>query len=88
MCKGNILAATYGAACAWAGPNFMLLTSDETPIESGPLSKSEAALVVSIPCFGAILASLFYSLAIDRFSRRVHLVSIAIPQLVTIISIH
>ncbi|XP_055295153.1 uncharacterized protein LOC129564928 [Sitodiplosis mosellana] len=79
----NILAASYGSACAWAGPNFLVLTADDTPIASGPLSTSEAALVVSIPCFGAIIACLLYSLAIDRFSRRVHLISIALPLLIS-----
>lgn len=75
--------AAYGSACAWTGPNFLVLTSPErAPFESGPLSKEQASLVVSMPCFGAIIGTLIYTLIIDRFSRKALLVSIAIPEIV------
>lgn len=80
--EGNLLGATYGSVCAWAASNFLVLTTEGTPLGSGPLTTSQASLVTSIPCFGAMIASLVYSLIIDRFSRKVLLVSIAVPQIV------
>lgn len=71
--------------CAWGGINSEVLKSkDFHGVESGPLSPSEASFVVSIPNLGAIVATLIYSLSIDRFSRRHLLFSIAFPLLVNI----
>lgn len=52
--QGNILSQVYGSSCAWAGPNFLVLTSEDTPLKSGALSRSEGSLTVSFPCFGGI----------------------------------
>lgn len=81
--EGNILGAVYGASCAWAGSNYRTLTTEGSPLESGPLTTSEISLVVSIPCLGAIIGTLIYSLAADRFSRRALLVSIAVPEVLS-----
>ncbi|XP_031623042.1 facilitated trehalose transporter Tret1-like [Contarinia nasturtii] len=80
----NLLAFAYGSVCTWASANSATLESDEkTPLPSGKLDISEISLVTSIPCFGAIFATLIYSLSIDRFSRKLLLVSIAIPQILS-----
>lgn len=77
----NLLTASYGSACAWAGPNFLVLLSNDSPLQSGPLSMSEASMVVSLPCFGAIIATVFFTFIIDRISRKMLLIFIAIPEL-------
>lgn len=74
---------SYGTACSWAGPNFIVLTSDETPLKSGPLTLSEAAVVVSLLCAGGIVGSAIYGYLMDRCSRRILLVSLAISQIVS-----
>lgn len=79
---GNLLSASFGSTCSWGAPNFLLLTSNSTPFDSGPVSKEHASFVVSLPTFGAIFGTLVYSLIIDRVSRKTLLISIAIPQIV------
>lgn len=79
--KGNVLTASYGATVSWGGPNFLVLKSENTPLDE-PLSTSEASIVISIPCFGAIIGTIFYTMVLDRLSRKILLVSLAIPQLV------
>lgn len=44
------MTAGYGASVSFGGPNFLLLKSDDTPLQSGPLTTSEASLFVSLPC--------------------------------------
>lgn len=82
---GNLLSAAYGSASTWAGPNFSILTGENAPFEAGPLTKEQASLVVSMPCFGAIIGTVLYTMLIDRFSRKLLLVSIAIPEIVIIL---
>lgn len=83
--QGNVLTASYGASVSWAGPNFLILESDDTPLQSGKLSTVEASIVVSIPCFGAIISTLFYTFMLDRLSRKLLLLSLAVPQLVNLL---
>lgn len=59
------------------------MTTEGSPLKSGPLSTAEISLVVSIPCLGAIIGTLIYSLAVDRFNRRALLISIALPELLS-----
>lgn len=79
----NILMASYGASVSWAGPNFLILESDDTPLQSGKLSTVESSIVVSIPCLGAIISTIFYTFMLDRLGRKLLLLSLAVPQLLS-----
>lgn len=79
---GNLLSASYGSASIWGSPNYLVLTSDKSPFESGPITDKEASLVVSIPSFGAILGTIFFSAIIGRYSRKLLLLAIAIMEIV------
>lgn len=69
--------------CAWAGPAYDVLRSEKNPpLESGPLSETEASFVVSIPCLGAIIATSIYSLSVDKLGRRLLMFSVAVLLLV------
>lgn len=76
------MSASYGSASIWGSPNYLTLTSEESPFESGPISEDEASLVVSIPCFGAVFGTMFYSVVIGKYGRKLLLLSIAIIQIV------
>lgn len=78
----NIASFFYGVVCAWAGPNFVILTSDHSPLLSGPITVSEASLVVSLICVGCAFGTLCAVFTIDRFGRKIPLLSLAIPQIV------
>lgn len=61
----------------------MSLTSAETPLKFAPLSVAEASMVVSLLCAGGVLGTVIYAYLIDKLSRRMLLVSLAVPQVVS-----
>lgn len=67
---------------AWIAPNFIVLTSDDSPLESGPISISQAALVVSILYIGGFIGTIIASLFTERFGRKIPLMVLPIPQIV------
>lgn len=79
---GNCLGAACGSASAWGAPNYLLLTSDKSPFESGPLTREEASLVVSLPSFGAFVGILILPTVVDRFGRKTLLILTSIPLIV------
>lgn len=79
---GNINWFYVGIVIGWAAPNFILLTSDESPIESGPLSIAEGSLVVSILYLGGLFGVPLAIFAAERFGRKIPLLLLSIPQIV------
>lgn len=69
--------------CGWASPNFILLTSDETPLQSGPLTISEASFVVSLSYIGGFIGTIAASMFAERFGRKISLLILLIPQTVS-----
>lgn len=84
----NLIMFFNGIMNAWGGPNFILLKSNETPLESGPLSISEASLVVSIICVGALIGIIITAVTTERFGRKIPLLLLAVPQFVSKIIIY
>lgn len=70
-------------ACAWGGPNYILLMSNETPLKSGPLTQSETSMVVSILSVGGMIGTILYGYLINFYERKMLLVSMAILQIVS-----
>lgn len=68
---------------AWSAPNFILLTSDKTPLECGPISISEASLVVALAYMGCLMGTIIASLSTERFGRKNILMLLPIPQIVS-----
>lgn len=54
----DLLAFSYGASCGWPSASILILKSDETPLESGPISTNEASWVVSGICIGGFVGNL------------------------------
>lgn len=74
--------------CAWGGTNFELLRSDETPLDSGPLTTSEAALFVSLICAGGLTGTIIAMMCVDKCGRKVPLLCVSIIHIVSLIEIH
>lgn len=68
--------------CAWSAPNYILLTTDESPLECGPLSDIEGSLVVALLSLGGLLGIFFAVSTIDRIGRKIPLLILTIPQIV------
>lgn len=54
----NLLAFSYGATCGWASSSIPILRSDDTPLETGPISISDASWIASGNCFGGFFGNL------------------------------
>lgn len=80
---GNIVAFSYGTACAWGSVNFLYLQSDDTHLSSGPLSVPEAALVVSLLCAGGLIGNVLFVFVTEKFGRKLPLLFLAIPEIVS-----
>lgn len=77
-----MITITYGIACGWPSPTVPILGSEETPIESGPLTSDELSWVVGMMCFGGFTGTLLIGWITDRIGRKYPLWILAIPSLV------
>lgn len=50
----NSIMFSYGCIVGWVAPALMLLTSDETPLKSGPITLEQLSLIGSMNNIGAI----------------------------------
>lgn len=55
----DLLAFSYGASCGWPSASIPILKSDETPLETGPISTVEASWIASGICIGGFFGNLF-----------------------------
>lgn len=54
----DLLAFSYGATCGWSSPSIPLLKSEETPLDTGPISIEEASWIVALQCVGGFAGNL------------------------------
>lgn len=54
----DLLAFSYGASCGWSSAGIPILKSDETPLETGPISSEEASWITSGICIGGFVGNL------------------------------
>lgn len=78
----NLLPLGYGVTCGWSSPNVILLTSNETPLPSGPITMEQASWVASYICVGALFGNMFFGFITNKFGRKIPLIIIAIPTIV------
>lgn len=83
LLAGNIITVGYGAVCGWPSASFLILLSDESPLASGPLTIGQASWVSSIMCIGGFVGNIFFGWFTDKYGRKLPLIIIAIPQLVS-----
>lgn len=74
----------YGTGMAWFTTALPLLRSNETPLESGPLTTSELSWAGSLLSFGALIANLFFGLIVNWFGSKNSTLLLGIPQAVNI----
>lgn len=54
----NLIMFSQGTSVGWSSPALQQLTSESTPLSSGPLSNSEVSWIGSINCLGGLTGSL------------------------------
>ncbi|XP_017473364.1 PREDICTED: facilitated trehalose transporter Tret1 [Rhagoletis zephyria] len=77
----NIITISYGGFCGWPSASFLQLQSDESPLETGPMSNSDTGWVGSMVCVGGALGTMFCSWFADRYGRKKCLLMVALPSL-------
>lgn len=55
----DLLGFSYGASCGWLSASVPLLMSDNTPLDSGPVTMNDAAWIASSICLGGFVGNLF-----------------------------
>ncbi|CRL04891.1 CLUMA_CG017942, isoform A [Clunio marinus] len=78
----NLLTVSYGASIGWLSPAYELLSSQDSPLASGPITIEESSIVGSAICVGGFIASCCYGWIADKYGRKIALVTCAVPQMV------
>lgn len=55
--SANLISFSHGCIIGWVTPALMLLTSDETPLSSGPITLEELSWIGSMNSIGAMLGT-------------------------------
>lgn len=74
---------SFNFTISWASPSIILLTSDETPLPSGKITMDEASWIASLLCIGGLIGNIFFGYITNRFGRKLPLIVIAIPTVVS-----
>jgi MFS family permease len=67
----------------WPSPTIPLLESKETPLESGPLTVSEASWITSMIYLGGFIITIVSGYAMEKFGRKISILFLAIPAIVS-----
>uniref|UniRef100_A0A182LZC2 Major facilitator superfamily (MFS) profile domain-containing protein n=1 Tax=Anopheles culicifacies TaxID=139723 RepID=A0A182LZC2_9DIPT len=79
----NLATLIYGLSIGWLSPNLVLMSSDETPLETGKISSEEAGTVGSIGTIGCMLAPLVCGWVAEIAGRKSALMLIGVTQLIS-----
>ncbi|CAO1385949.1 unnamed protein product [Diamesa tonsa] len=79
----NLLTVAYGASIGWMSPSIPILIGADSPLPSGPVTVAESSLIGSMSCVGGFIASCFYGWLADKYGRKVSLVSLSVPQILS-----
>lgn len=84
MNTANIITISYGTAVGWTSAALLVLESDDTPLETGPLRLSEVAWVAAIFGVGGTIGTLVGGWTCERFGRKPTLLISGLPMAVRI----
>lgn len=77
------MTVTYGIAVGWPSKNLVILQSLESPLQTGPLTISEASWIGSILCIGGALGSVSFGWLADVIGRKHAVTLICVPSAVS-----
>ncbi|XP_065357204.1 facilitated trehalose transporter Tret1 [Calliphora vicina] len=80
MCV-NIISISYGAFIGWPSASFVELQSSVSPLQSGPITNTEAGFIGSMLCVGGSLGTILFSWSADKIGRKRCLILIALPAI-------
>ncbi|XP_017033009.1 facilitated trehalose transporter Tret1 [Drosophila kikkawai] len=77
----NIITISYGAFCGWPSASFLELTSEKSPLETGPLTKQDQGWVAATICLGGLFGTIFFTWLADKIGRKWSILWMALPNL-------
>lgn len=82
----NLATIGFGIFEGWSSPSIILLTSEtgQTPLPTGKIDMDTASWVASMQCIGCLFGNMTFGY-IMTFGRRLPLILIAIPLIVSIL---
>lgn len=78
----NLVVLGYGTMLGHLSPALPLLMSEESPLETGPLTTNQLSWVGSINSFSAMIGSFIFSYFITKFGPKRTMISLAVPSVV------
>lgn len=83
----NLQSIGIGLQEGWPSPAVLLLTSEESPLRSGQISMEEASWVVSLYSLGLLFGTIIFQFTMNKFGRKLLLMALGIPSIVSTIFI-
>lgn len=71
---------SHGATNGWMSPAVAILSSNDTPLESGPLTNDDISWIGSINAFGAIFGTISLGYFISLMGSKRAILLLAIPE--------
>lgn len=78
----NITSLAYGLAVGWCSYNMPILLSDDSPMESGPVSIAQMSWIASIYCIGGAIGSFIFGFIADKIGRKNAIICCGICQII------
>lgn len=77
----------FGFVLGWTSPAIIFLQSEDSPLESGPISINDASLMTSLLSVGAVLGCVLAGWLANAIGRKISLQILILPQLCAFILI-
>ena len=76
------MAIAHGATTGWLSPIILILQSDASPFDSGPITNEQMSWLGSISMLGGIFGNFFYATINNYFGRKISFLTLGIPNIV------
>lgn len=81
LCAANLIMLCNGLALGWTAPALPKLTSEDTPLLSGPLTNEQISWIGSFNFLGTIVGSIIFVYIISLIGCKRALLVLAIPSI-------
>lgn len=78
----NTIALCHGSAVGWLSPALVTLTSDASPLVSGPITVEQMSWIGANLCFGGVTGTFLLGYLTQRYGCRIGLLLMGIPNIV------
>ncbi|XP_037050236.1 facilitated trehalose transporter Tret1-like [Bradysia coprophila] len=77
----NMLSLSQGYSGGWVTPSLQILRSENSPLESGPITLLETTLLGVLPCIGSLFGTILFSIISKHLGTIATMTLLAIPNM-------